>query len=76
MASPIDRAGAYAKNAAKEIRDYLKASNAAGAANAARNDGPVSSRPKRAAAADVATAKKKKEKSEMLGAILQGRRYR
>jgi hypothetical protein len=63
MANPLDRAGAYAKNAAKELRDYTKAWSKANNASLPPAKG-------------MALEKKaQKELGQTLGAVLQGRRY-
>lgn len=73
--NPLDRAGAYAKNAAKEAKDFAKAWSKSLDATSARNDGPPSVRKVKQAQATTARNKQDKEMGQMLGAILQGRRY-
>jgi hypothetical protein len=64
MASPIDRAGAYAKNAAKEIKDYTKAWSKANNAKLPMNQGKALEK------------KAQKQLGQALGAVFQGRRYK
>lgn len=73
--NPLDRAGSYAKNAAKEAKDFAKSWSKSLDANMARNDGPPSTRKAKQAAASVARAKQDKEMGQFFGAVLQGRRY-
>lgn len=63
MANPLDRAGAYAKNAAKEFKEYQKAWGKANDASLPMAKG-------------LSLEKKaRKELGQAFGAVLQGRRY-
>lgn len=62
--NPLDRAGAYAKNAAKEIKDYTKAWSKANDATLPMAKGKALEK------------KAQKQLGQAVGALLQGRRYK
>lgn len=66
--NPLDRAGAYAKNAAKEIKQYAKAWQAT--SEMSNKVGPGTD-----AAANRLKKKENKALGQLVGAVAQGRRY-